>query len=88
MDAILWGVVRLHFVTSGIILVTDPCVARYILATNMANFPRDGMLGGFDQEALFGTGLINANGSLHDEQRKRLNPLFLPSRVKTHIGDL
>ncbi|CAK4702802.1 unnamed protein product, partial [Aphanomyces euteiches] len=79
------GVIFLREFMTSVALVSDPKALQHILSSNGTNYPRDKMIRDYMQDIFLGVGLVSSEGSLHDAQRKMLNPHFSLVQVKAFI---
>ncbi|CAK4701846.1 unnamed protein product, partial [Aphanomyces euteiches] len=79
------GVIFLREFMTSVALVSDPKALQHILSSNGTNYPRDKMIRDYTQNIFLGVGLVSSEGSLHDAQRKMLNPHFSLVQVKAFI---
>ncbi|CAI2167898.1 11269_t:CDS:2, partial [Funneliformis geosporum] len=66
------------------ILVTDTKIIQEITLNQVYDYPKQQMLFG-DGKAIFGEGLIIAEGDTHKRQRKMMNPAFTHNHIKNMI---
>ncbi|KAF0684083.1 Aste57867_23929 [Aphanomyces stellatus] len=80
------GAVHYRLLLEERVQFTDPKAVQHILATHAPQFPRDGSARLFFEDLFGGVGLFSSEGSLHDKQRKWLNPHFTSLQVKSAIA--
>ncbi|KAH9109884.1 hypothetical protein LEN26_013921 [Aphanomyces euteiches] len=67
------------------VIFADPKAIQHVLATNGRNYPRDKIIASYLADIVLGEGLLSTEGSVHDEYRKILNPIFTSNSIKSFV---